>query len=332
MSVELIAEVAQGYQGDISLARLLARAAARAKADAVKFQLVYADEIATPDYQYYDLFRSLEMPIEAWKAVIEEAKTNGIQIYLDIYGNRSLEEALTLGVDGIKIHSTDFFNVNLVDSALDRAPRVFVSLGGIAVAELEEFIHIHRLSPDRPVYFMYGFQAEPTPVASNNLRRLGTLTHQFPGYRFGFMDHSEGGSDEAMSLALMALPFGINCIEKHITLERILELEDFASALSPLSFYTFVNKIKSLEKALGTDDLMLMEEEQEYRRKALKVVVATRELKKDEVLTREVLSLKRINSPPASSFFRIEKVTSRKLLANVRPNQPILEEMLACDD
>jgi N,N'-diacetyllegionaminate synthase len=30
-------------------------------ADAVKYQLVYADELATPDYKYYELFRSLEM-------------------------------------------------------------------------------------------------------------------------------------------------------------------------------------------------------------------------------------------------------------------------------
>ena len=60
MSVEIIAEVAQGYEGNPTLAGLLARAAVRAGADAVKYQLVYADEIATPDYQYYDLFRRLE--------------------------------------------------------------------------------------------------------------------------------------------------------------------------------------------------------------------------------------------------------------------------------
>ncbi len=65
MSVEIIAEAAQGYEGNVTQARLLARAAARAGADAVKFQLVYADELATPDYQYYDLFRNLEMPAEA---------------------------------------------------------------------------------------------------------------------------------------------------------------------------------------------------------------------------------------------------------------------------
>ncbi|NCV89142.1 MAG: hypothetical protein EBW19_02930, partial [Betaproteobacteria bacterium] len=42
--IKIIAEAAQGFEGDPLLARLLVRAAARAGADAVKFQLVYADE------------------------------------------------------------------------------------------------------------------------------------------------------------------------------------------------------------------------------------------------------------------------------------------------
>ena len=41
--VEIIAEAAQGFEGNPTLAKLLARGAVRAGADAVKFQLIYAD-------------------------------------------------------------------------------------------------------------------------------------------------------------------------------------------------------------------------------------------------------------------------------------------------
>ena len=59
--LKIIAEIAQGFEGNFEQSKLLIKAAAKAGADAVKFQLVYADELATVDYQYYSLFKELEM-------------------------------------------------------------------------------------------------------------------------------------------------------------------------------------------------------------------------------------------------------------------------------
>ena len=71
MPVEIIAEVAQGYEGNQKLAELLTLGAVRSGADAVKFQLVLADELAVPTYEYYDLFKSLEMEFSVWEHVVE---------------------------------------------------------------------------------------------------------------------------------------------------------------------------------------------------------------------------------------------------------------------
>lgn len=329
MPVEIIAEVAQGYEGDATLAQSLVRGAISAGADAVKLQLVYADELATPDYQYYDLFRNLEMPSEVWQTLRAEAKAGGLRFYLDVYGERSLHEAIELGVDGVKIHASDFFNTGLVRSAFDAMPRVYISLGGISVTELADFLSLHHVTADQQVFLMYGFQAEPTPAEFNNLRRIKALKERFPGYHFGFMDHSDGDSDDAMTLALLALPFGIDCIEKHISLDRTLQLEDYVSALPPENFRMFVQRIRHLESALGTDELELTTVEQEYRNKTRKVVVANRELSKGETLPTDALSLKRVPHTSPSSLFRIEQVAGRRLAVNAKPNQQILEEMLS---
>ena len=66
MTLEIIAELAQGFEGKPEQTRLLLVAAAKAGADVAKYQLVYADELATPDYQYYELFKSLEMTDQDW--------------------------------------------------------------------------------------------------------------------------------------------------------------------------------------------------------------------------------------------------------------------------
>lgn len=329
MPVEIIAEAAQGYEGDPLLTRLLARGALRAGADAVKFQLVYADELATPDYQYYQLFQSLEMLPAEWETVIREVRDAGRRFYFDVFGEQGLKEARALGVDGVKIHSTDFFNESLIRQALELMPRVFISFGGITVEELEAFVHRHRLSPSETLCFMYGFQADPTPIASNNLRRLSALRARFPGFRFGFMDHTDGADETALTLPLLALPLGVACIEKHISLDRSLQLEDYVSALSPESFASFVQTIRRVEPALGTEQLELSTAERDYRRKAVKAVVAHRTLKQGQVMTAADLRLKRAGATGGpQSIHQLDEAVGRSVVVDVQPNQPLTKEMI----
>ena len=91
--VYIIAELAQGFEGRPEQARLLIRAAANSGANASKFQLVYADELATPDYKYYDLFKSLEMSDEVWKELADYALSLHIDLHLVIFGAKSLKLA-----------------------------------------------------------------------------------------------------------------------------------------------------------------------------------------------------------------------------------------------
>ena len=69
----IIAEIAQGFEGNFEQSKLLIKAAAKAGADAVKFQLVYANELATADYKYYSLFKELEMSISQWQSLKDYA-------------------------------------------------------------------------------------------------------------------------------------------------------------------------------------------------------------------------------------------------------------------
>lgn len=328
--VEIIAEAAQGFEGDPSLALQLTRAAVQAGADAVKFQLVYADELATPDYQHYELFRRLEMPREAWQAVVDEAHGAGRHCYFDVFGPRSLAQAADLRADGVKIHASDLFNAELVSAAKGRASRLLLALGGVSADELDTLLRRYALAPGDPVTLLYGVQAEPTPPEAIHLRRLGALRARFPGYAFGFMDHTDGASPDALTVAAAALPFGIACLEKHITLDRTLELEDYVSALEPQAFAEFVRRIRVAETALGTERLEPTPIEREYRRKVTKVVVAQERLRRGEVATRGSLELKRTSQPVTTgSLHELERVVGRTLAVDVEPHQPITAEMLA---
>jgi N,N'-diacetyllegionaminate synthase len=324
-TIEIIAEAAQGFEGIPKQAELLARAAVAADADAVKFQLVYADELATPDYRHYGLFRSLEMPDATWRSIIELVHEAGKRVYFDVLGVKSLGLAKELGADGVKLSTTEFYNQRLTELAFQTFDRLYLSIGGIPVEDIDTMM---ERTSGVDVCFMFGFQAEPTGLEKNNLLRLRSLQERCPGKKFGFMDHSLGTSEDALYLPLMTLGLGIACIEKHLTIEPILEIEDYVSALSAGRFKEFVRLVRKFESALGSASLTLTPDERSYRKKAVKVAVALEDLAPETGLTVENVGLKRVGErfAEARTIHELEHVLGKRLKKATGKDEPITED------
>ena len=117
MSVKIIAEIAQGYEGKPEQARLLAKAGVAAGADAIKFQCVYADDISVPSYKHYSFFKTLEMPVSVWAELSKIVHDAGKEFILNVGGQKSLQMALDIGADAVKFHATSFFCDDLIKFA-----------------------------------------------------------------------------------------------------------------------------------------------------------------------------------------------------------------------
>lgn len=321
MKTEIIAEIAQGYEGNPKLADLLVKGAIVANADSVKMQLVYADELCIPTYPYYDLFKSLEMNEEVWIDLVNKVHTAGKFIYFDVYGKISLGLAKKFGADGIKISTTDFYNTPLIDAAFEKFEKIFVSTGGVPVEDIEKLMSREKL-PNQLI-LMHGFQAEPTETKDNHLRRIITLKQKFPQTGIGFMDHSLGSGDEAFYLPMLAMAMDVTCIEKHITLDYSLEIEDFISALSVDRFSRFVNIIRMMEPALGIGDLILTPKEIEYKQRAGKLAVASELLESGKIIDYNDIDMKRVSTTLSQNHFpRLEMIIGKKLINAMEKNQP----------
>jgi N,N'-diacetyllegionaminate synthase len=328
MNVKIIAEIAQGYEGKSEQALLLARAGTVCGADAVKFQCVYADEIAVPTYKHYELFKSLEMPISVWQKIAGMVHKAKQELIINVGGERSLEVAAEIGADAVKFHATSFFCSEIICEALKSFAKVYFSLGGLSVEEIEWFIAHHNLKTGEQVAFTYGFQASPTPLEKNSLCKLGTLISRFPEFPFGFEDHTDAASPDRLIVPLMALPFGVQHLEKHLTLEPCLNLEDSESALSPTDFRLFVNTVRRLESTLGMGDLSLTDIESDYRKRVLKVTVAAVDLAAGDILETSNTTLKRVPEPVKIGFIRREELYGKRIGMNVSRHTQITSEML----
>jgi len=324
----IIAEVAQGYEGKPLLGELLIKGAAEAGADAVKFQIVFADDVAVPGYQYYDWFRTLQMPEEAWGGLKMLAHQCGLKFYVDLSGEQALQVAKRLAPDAVKIHSGNFFNHRLVEQTLEMFPRVLVSTGGIYIEEIERFIQRHQLSRGKDqVVFLYGFQADPTPLECNALGRLPKFMERLDGFEVGFMDHVDGGAEETIAVSVMVQALGVRLFEKHITLDRALRLEDYASGLEPSRFAEYVKTLRRLDAALGTAALTLHEAELAYRKKTLKKLLLVRDLPAGHAMTAPDVVQKRQDIDGDGSFcYDPDVVIGKRLARPLAAGQPLREE------
>jgi N,N'-diacetyllegionaminate synthase len=283
----------------------------------VKFQLVYANELTTEAHHHYGLFANLELGDDVWRQIAAECADEGVGLACDVFGLRSLRLAVACGAAAVKIHASDVFHDALIAEALDTAPHVYLSIGGVRPDEVRALVT--RWGADRArLTLLYGFQAEPTRTEDNHLARLGRLRAEYPSAGFGFMDHTDGDSDESGWLSALALPFGVSVIEKHITLDRRLEIEDYVSALAPEGFAAWVARLRLAETAIGGMDLTLSGAEEQYRRKALKAVVATTALAPGALIAASDVTL--LRTPMADGVIplvRLDDALGRRMARGV---------------
>lgn len=331
-SIEIVAELAQGFEGDLRQGQLLVKAAAKSGADIAKLQLVYADELATPDYEYYDLFKGLEMPDDAWATLVRDANDQNVQIEFDVFGSKSLKLAADLGCPSVKLHGTDISNLGFLEEVnASSVQTVALGAGGAHRSEIDTALD--KLS-GKNVVIMLGFQGYPTPDPSNQISRVRSLVDAFSNQSgrisIGFADHAAPESSLRYALAATALGAGARVIEKHLTLGKVMEMEDHESALNPDEFAEFCETIRGCAAAFGktsdADDFDMSDPEISYRNMIRRHVVSSRKLDAGTKLDAEDLVLKRTSvSHPLTD---LQDVYGRQLSSAVAANSAVTKDSL----
>ncbi|MCK5023200.1 MAG: N-acetylneuraminate synthase family protein, partial [Candidatus Aenigmarchaeota archaeon] len=290
----IIAELSQTHEGFLTIAKMLIKAAAEAKADAVKVQVFTADELAVPSYKHYRLFKQLEWPEASWKELIDFSHDCGLKIFADVFGSDSVNMLMRNGIDGLKIHGTDMRNFRLLRRLADVELPLLLSIGGGTIEETKSALSIIKKKKS-PIVLMHGFQSYPTLVEHTNLEKMRYFKDQFK-LPVGFADHIGGDHRLNFGLCATAIGMGAVVIEKHITTSRTLKMEDYESALSPDEFVKFVAKIRELDSAMGNYSEEMFSVEKDYRKATRKHVVADIPIKAEQMIREKDITLRRVDS------------------------------------
>lgn len=320
--VYVIAEIAQGFEGNPWLCKKFIDLAHRCGANAVKFQIFEATEICTENYTYFDLFKSLEFDKNEWEGLIDYAHSLGIDFISDLFGLNTLKWIANTKISGFKIHSTDVKNFELLKQIKATNKHVYLSCGGSELSEIKDALDI--LDKDKTI-LLTGFQAEPNELYDIELDKIQYLKDTFK-LKVGYADHIDPSTETAIAVPAMAVIKGADIIEKHLTIERDeLQIEDYISALNPGEFRRMVKLIRDVEQFAKTGNSYLLgEREKEYRYKMKKNVLAARDLLAGHILTDADLALLRTGTTiNKDAFFDKEELIGKQLSRNMFKNEII---------
>lgn len=325
--VFIIAEAGVNHNGKLALARRLVDVAARAGADAVKFQVFQTQLLVTrtaprAGYQarnapgnetQHDMLKRLELSSRALHLIRAHCARRRVRFLATPFDEPSLDLLVNaLKVEALKISSGDLTNGPLLLRAAHSGRPLFLSTGMSTLGEVEEalgilaFGYVNSIARPGRGAFRRAFRSSsgqealrnrvvllqctseyPAPFAETNLRAMETMRDAF-GLSVGFSDHTEG-----IEVALAAAAMGAVVIEKHFTLDRAMAGPDHAASVEPEELTAMVRALRNVGQALGSRDKRMTMSERDTATIARKSLVASEAIARGQRFTARNLGVKR---------------------------------------
>lgn len=313
----IIAEMACAHDGELDKAKKLVDAAVEAGADAVQFEILDPDDNVVPDVDMYQLLKKLYLTPDQWAELTEHARQSDIAIFNFAYDPTSLELGFELGLDAVKLNSSDLLHTDMLARCAESNIPLSMGTGGSTLDEIQTALSFYASCGGKRVFLMQGVQSFPTLNEYARIRRMGILRDKF-NCLVGYADHTAGHTDLAKIIDLVALGAGATVLEKHITWDRSEKGIDHESALEPKELKQYVALLREAQVVLGDGDVTaLIEPDEKYRLFQKKTIVAAQDIEMDEPITREkVRFLRNMRVPglPPTEFHSIDgKRTTRRV-------------------
>jgi len=325
-AIFIIAEAGVNHNGSIALAKQLIDTAAKAHADAVKFQTFIAEEVISTDapkaeYQkqttdafesQLNMIKKLELSKEDHQELMAYANHKNIMFLSTPFDDKSVDLLVKLGVSLIKISSGEITNHPFLKYIAKKGLPIILSTGMSTLEEVAEAVSVIKEAGCKELTLLHCTSNYPARVEDCNLLTMKTMADAFD-VPVGYSDHTLG-----IYVPLAAAAMGACVIEKHFTLDKNLLGPDHRASLEPAELEEMVRGIRLVEKARGSSVKALVELEHEVRDVARKSIVAKVDIPAGTVITEDMLAFKRpgIGISPKDSNMLIGKITTQVINKN----------------
>ena len=308
----VVAEIGVNHNGRLDLALKLIDAAAKAGADAVKFQTFRAEEVttvATPIASYQAkntgrkqsmqaMIRKLELNERFYPRLISHSRKRKVAFFSAAQGGFvSVDLLERLGVPMFKIGSGDLTNLPLLRYVARLKKPIILGTGMATMVEIQAAIKTMKGAGNDKIIGLQCTTDYPADPREANLAVIPEMIKKIKTL-VGYSDHTMG-----IRVPLMAATLGACMIEKHFTLNRGLAGPDHKASATPAELQQLVKAVKFVPAILGKPIKRPSRSELPYLPLIRKSVVAARDIAKGEKFTRKNLAIKRPGTGLAPRYF-----------------------------
>lgn len=330
---KIIAEIAQAHDGSLGAAHAYIDAAARAGADAIKFQTHIASAESTPsepwrvkfsqqDSTRYEYWQRMEFTEDQWFGLKQHADERGLQFLSSPFSIEAVQLLTRVGVACWKIASGEVSNTPMFERMAQTGLPILLSTGMSPLSEIDAAVERVK-SFNLPLTVLQCTSMYPTPPEKLGLNLIPFFRERY-GCGVGLSDHSG-----TIYAGLAAAMLGAEVIEVHLTFSREMFGPDVPVSITTTELRQLVDGVRFIENARThpvdkdsmASDLMGM------RKLFTKSVVVRVPLAAGTVLCPEHLTGKKPGTGiPAE---RMVELFGRVLRRDVTADQILLEDDLA---
>ena len=294
--------------------------AIKSGADAVKLQIIDAEQSYSPETESYKVFSKYSLAHQDLKLINIYCKKN-IILFATPGDLKSLNLMKKLKMPAIKISSGLLTNLYLVEKASKLNLPMIFSSGMSFKKEINSALRVCLKNKNYKISLLKCTSIYP---AKDNQLNLNTIEYYKNNYNIitGFSDHTLDDLSAYVSVAK-----GAKILEKHFTINKKLNYADNKTSMEPKEFRIMVKNIRRIENLLGKVQLNPIKEELAKRNKNHRFIIANKNIKIGDILTEKNMSLKRSNSNKTKiSSLYFKKLLGQKSLYIYKKDEPLKKQ------
>jgi sialic acid synthase SpsE len=316
----LIAEAGNNHEGSIKKAKKLISEAAKAGADAIKFQAVDVEKFyrKNSNKDRFDQLRKFQLNRKQYLQLSKFAKKNKIVFFATPF-DLDIAKYLNKIQPIFKIASGDNNFFDLIKKVLAFGKPLIVSTGLLnfgQITKLNKFLIKNKKNNE--IVLMHCVSIYPTPLKYINLESILFLKERFKKIIVGYSDHSKG-----IKACIYAAVLGARVIEKHFTLDKNQSsFRDHKISANPKELKILVNSLHEVVKIRGYFEKKPSKEEMKNAYLMRRSAVANKNLIKNHKLKENDISF--LRDPKKKKKYGFTTFIGKKLKKSVNKNKDII--------